>query len=97
MCSLCVICHWLVVLETKPPIHGRKAMTNTDSVLKSKAALARKSPYSQSYAFSVVVYGCESWTIKKADGQRIVAFELWCWRRLLRVPWTAGSNQSILS
>ena len=58
---------------------------------------ANKGPSSQGYGFPVVVYGCESWTIKKAECQRIVAFELWCWRRLLRVPWTARrSNQSIL-
>ena len=57
----------------------------------------REAPYSQSYGFPVVMYGCESWTIKKAERWRIDAFELWCWRRLLRVPWTARrSNQSIL-
>ena len=56
---------------------------------------ADKSPYSQGIVFPVVMYGCESWTIKKAEHQRIDAFELWCWRRLLKVPWTArGSNQS---
>ena len=59
--------------------------------------LANKGPYSQSYGFSVVMYGCESWTIKKAEYQRINVFKLWCWRSLLRVPWTARrSNQSIL-
>ena len=58
---------------------------------------ANKSPSSQGYGFSVVMYGCESWTIKKGECHRIDAFELWCWRRLLRVPWTARrSNQSIL-
>ena len=58
---------------------------------------ASKGPYSQSYSFPVVMYGCESWTIKKAEGRRTDAFELWCWRRLLRVLWTARrSNQSIL-
>ena len=72
---------------------GRKAMTNLDSKLKSRD----KGPSSQSYGFSVVMYGCESWTIKKAEHQRIDAFEVWCWRRLLRVPWTERrSNQSIL-
>ena len=77
---------------------GRKAMTNVDSILKSQRHyFANKGPYSQSYGFPVVMYGCESWIIKKAESQRIDAFELWCWRRLLRVPWTARrSNQSIL-
>ena len=75
---------------------GRKVMTNLDSLLKSRD-LANKGPSSQSYGFSVVMYGCESWTIKKPESQRIDTFELWCWRRLLRVPWTARrSNQSIL-
>ena len=69
-------------------------MTNLDSILKIRA---NKGPYSQSYGFPVVVYRCESWTIKKAECQRTDAFELRCWRRLLRVPWTARrSNQSIL-
>ena len=77
---------------------GRKAMANVDSILKSQRHyFANKGPYSQSYGFPVVMYGCESWIIKKAESQRIDAFELWCWRRLLRVPWTARrSNQSIL-
>jgi len=77
---------------------GRKAMTNLDSIFKSRdITLLTKNPNSQSYVFSVVMYGCESWTIKKAEHQRIDAAELWCWRRLLRVPWTARrSNQSIL-
>ena len=66
---------------------GRKAMTNVDSVLKNQRHhFADKGPYSQSYDFPVVMYGCESWTIKKAEHQRIDAFKLWCWRRLLRVP-----------
>ena len=75
---------------------GRKAMTNLDSLLKSRdITLTAKS--SQSYSFPIVMYGCESWTIKKAECQSIDAFELWCWRRLLRVPWTARrSNRSIL-
>jgi len=75
---------------------GRKAMTNLDSLLKSRdITLTAKS--SQSCSFPIVMYGCESWTIKKAECQSIDAFELWCWRRLLRVPWTARrSNQSIL-
>ena len=76
---------------------GRKAMTNTNNILKNRHHFARKGLSSQSYGFSVVMYGCESWTIKKAECQRIDAFELWYWRRLLRVPWTARrSNQSIL-
>ena len=85
-------------LEVKRPLLlGRKAMANLDSILKSRDYFAEKGPSSQSYGFSVVMYGCESWTIKKAECQRIDAFELWCWRRLLRVPWTARkSNQSIL-
>ena len=73
---------------------GRKAMTN---LKKQRHYFADKGPSSQSYGFSVVMYGCESWTIKKAEHQRIDAFELWCWRRLFRVPWTARrSNQSIV-
>ena len=77
---------------------GRKAMTNLDCVLKSKdITLPTKVLLVKVMVFPVVVYGCESWTIKKAEHQRIDAFELWCWRKLLRVPWTARrSNQSIL-
>ena len=77
---------------------GRKAMTNLDSVLKSKdITLVTKVHRVKVMVFSVVMYICESWTIKKAEHQRIDAFELWCWRRLLRVPWTARrSNQSVL-
>ena len=76
---------------------GRKAMTNLDSIKKQRHHFAVKVLYSQNYGFSVVMYGCESWTIKKAERWRIDAFELWCWRRLLRVLWTARrSNQSIL-
>ena len=77
---------------------GRKAMTNLDSVLKSRdITLPTKVHLVKAMVFPVVMYGCESWTVKKAECQRIVAFELWCWRRLLRVPWTARrSNQSIL-
>ena len=76
----------------------RKAMTNLDSVLKSRdITLPTKVHLVKAMVFPVVTYGCESWTIKKAEHQRIDAFELWCWRRLLRVPWTARrSNQSIL-
>src|SRR5574337_548821 len=77
---------------------GRKAMTNLDSILKSRdITLPTKVHLVKAMVFPVVMYGCESWTIKKAEHQRTDAFELWCWRRLLRVPWTARrSNQSIL-
>ena len=77
---------------------GRKVMTNLDSILKSRdIALSTKVRLVKAIVFPVVVYGCESWTMKKADRWRIDAFELWCWRRLLTVPWTARrSNQSIL-
>ena len=77
---------------------GRKAMTNLDSILKSRdITLLTKVHPVNAMVFPVVMYGCESWTINKADCQRIDAFELWCWRRLLRVLWTARrSNQSIL-
>ena len=73
-------------------------MTNIDSVLKSRdITLPTKVRLVKAMAFSVVMYGCDSWTIKKAERRRIDAFELWCWRRLMRVPWTARrSNQSIL-
>ena len=77
---------------------GRKAMTNLDSLLKSKdITLPAKIHIVKAMVFLVVIYGCESWTIKKAECQRMDAFKLWCWRRLLRVAWTARrSNQSIL-
>ena len=77
---------------------GRKAMTNLDSILKSiDITLPTKVRLVKAMVFPVVMYGCESWTVKKAEHQRIDAFEVWCWRRLLRVPWTARkSNQSIL-
>ena len=77
---------------------GRKVMTNLDSILKSRdITLPTKVHLVKAVVFPAVMYGCESWTIKKAEHQRIDAFELWCWRRLLRVPWTARrSNQSIL-
>ena len=76
---------------------GRKAMINLDSILESRdITLPTKFQLVQGMVFPVVMYGCESWTIKKSEHQRIDAFELWCWRRLLRVPWTARrSNQSI--
>ncbi|KAM7231062.1 hypothetical protein CapIbe_017507 [Capra ibex] len=77
---------------------GRKVMTNLDSILKSRdITLPTEVWLVKAMVFPVVMYGCESWTVKKAEGPRIDAFELWCWRRLLRVPWTARrSNQSIL-
>ena len=77
---------------------GRKAMINLDSILESRdIALPTKVHPVKAMVFPVVMYGCESWTIKKAERQRIDTFELWCWRRLLRVPWTARrSNHSIL-
>ena len=77
---------------------GRKVMTNLDSILKSRdITLPTKVCLVKAMVFPVVTYGCESWTVKKVEHQRIDAFEVWCWRRLLRVPWTARrSNQSIL-
>ena len=88
-CSHEIKRHWLL---------GRKAMTKLDSVLKSRdITLPTKVHLVKAMVFPVVMYGCESWTIKKAECQRIDAFELRCWRRLLRVPWTARrSNRSIL-
>ena len=78
---------------------GRKVMTNLDSMLKSRdITLPRKVCLVKAMVFPVVMYGCDSWTVKKAEHRRIDAFELWCWRRLLRIPWTAGrSNQSIVN
>ena len=77
---------------------GRKVMTNLDSIFKSRdITLPTKVHLVKAMVFPVVIYGCESWTVKKAEHRRINVFELWCWRRLLRVPWTARrSNQSIL-
>ena len=77
---------------------GRKVMTNLDSIFKSRdITLPIKVRLVKAMVFPVVMYGCESWTVKKAERRRIDAFELWCWRRLFRVPWTARrSNQSIL-
>jgi len=82
----------------RPLLLGRKAVTNIDSILKSRdMTLPAKVCLVKAVVFSVVMYGCESWTIKKAECQRIDVCELWCWRRLLRVAWTARrSNQSIL-
>ena len=77
---------------------GRKVMTNLDSIFKSRdITLPTKVHLVKAMVFPVVMYGCESWTVKKAEHQRVDAFELWCWRRLLRVPWTARrSNPAIL-
>ena len=77
---------------------GRKVMTNLESILKTRdITLPAKVHLVKAMVFPVVMYGCESWTVKKAERPRIDAFELWCWRRLLRVPWTAWrANQSIL-
>ena len=75
---------------------GRKVMTNLDSILKSRdITLSTKVHLVKAMVFPVVMYGCESWTIKKAECQRIDAFELWCWKRLLRVPWTASRSNPV--
>ena len=88
----------LVLLIFYTAFLGRKAMTNLDGILKSRdISLPTKVHLVKAMVFPVVMYGCESWAMKKAERQRIDAFELWCWRRLLRVPWTARrSNQSIV-
>ena len=85
-------------INLKDTLFGRKVMTNLDSILQSRdITLSTKVHQGKAMVYPVVMYGCESWTIEKAEHQRIDAFELWCWRRLLRVPWTARrSNQSIL-
>ena len=85
-------------MKLKDLLLRKKVMTNLDSILKSRdITLPKKVHLVKAMVFPVVMYGCESWTIKKAEPQRIDAFERWCWRRLLRVPWTARkSNQSIL-
>ena len=82
----------------RPLLLGRKAMTNLDSILRSRDITLSTNVHTiKAMVFPVVVYGCEIWTIKKVEHQRIGIFELWCWRRLLRVPWTASrSHQSIL-
>ena len=87
-----------IAMKLRLLLLGRKVMTNLDSLLKSRdITLPTKVHLVKAIVFLVVVYGCESWTIKKAECRRIAAFALWCWRRLLRVPWTARrSNQSIL-
>ena len=88
----------MVIAAIKLILLGRKVMTIIDSIVKSRdITWPTKVHLVKAMVFPVVMYGCESWTIKKAECQRIDAFELWCWRRLLRVPWTARrSNQSIL-
>ena len=88
----------MVIAGMKSLPLGRKVMTNLESILKGRdITLATKVRPVKAMVFPVVMYGCESWTLKKAECQRIDGFELWCWRRLLRVPWTARrSNQSIL-
>ena len=85
-------------MKLKDAFLGRKVMTNLDSIFKSRdITLPTKVRLVKAIVFPVVMYGCESWTVNKAECRRIDAFELWCWRRLLRVPWTARrSNQSIL-
>ena len=90
-------CNWSHEIE-RCLLLGRKAMTNLESIFKSRdITLSTKVCLVKAMVFPVVMYGCESWTIKKAERWRIDAFELWCWRRLLRVPWTARrSTQSIL-
>ena len=87
-----------IAMKSEDDCPGRKAMTNLDSVLKSRdITLTTKVPIVKAMVFPVVTYSCESWTVKDAEHQRIDAFELWCWRRLLKVSWTARrSNQSIL-
>ena len=102
---------WIIFLGSKITTDGdcsheikrrlllvRKVMTNLDSIFKNRnITLPTKFRLVKAMVFPVVMYGCESWTVKKAEGQRIDAFELWCWRRFLRVPWTARrSNQTIL-
>ena len=88
----------IAAMKLRHLLLGRKVMTNLDSILKSRdITLLTKVHLVKAMVFPVVMYGCESWTVKKAERRRIDAFELWCWRRLLRVPWTARrSNQSIL-
>ena len=93
---------WIILFawnsRTRCLLHGRKVMTNLNSILRSRdITLPPKVHLVKGMVFPIVRYGCENWTIKKAEHWRIDAFELWCWRRLLRVPWTARrSNQSIL-
>ena len=86
----------IAAMKLKDLLLGRKVMTNLDSIFKSRHITFQQRSV-KAMVFPVVMYGCESWTVKKAEHRRIDAFELWCWRRLLRVPWTVRrSNQSIL-
>ena len=93
-----IIAMAITVMKLRCLLLGRKVMTNVDSIFKSRdVALPTKVCLVKAMVFPVVTYGCESWTVKKAEHRRIDAFELWCWRRFLRVLWTARrSNQSIL-
>ena len=88
----------IAAMKLRRLLLGRKVMTNLDSIFKSRdITLSTKVHLVKAMVLPVVMYGCESWTIKKAEHRRMDAFELWCWRRLLRVPWTARrSNQSIV-
>ena len=101
-CNTLKNCTWQVkkikIKNKRCLLLGRKVMTNLDSILKSRdITLPTKVRLVRAMVFPIVMYGCESWTIKKSECQRSDAIELWCWRRLLRVPWTARrSNQSIL-
>ena len=84
---------FIAAIKLKDALLGRKVMTNLDSMLKSKdITLPTKVCLVKAMVFPVVMYGCESWTVKKAEHRRIDAFELWCWRRFLRVPWTAKKS-----
>ena len=96
--SLCVCTVFISKLIKRRLLLGRKVMTNLDSIFKSRdISLPTKVRLVKAMVFPVVMYGCESWTVKKAERLRIDAFELWCWRSLLKVPWTARrSSQSIL-
>ena len=90
MCVCVCVCVWFVL-----HVSMRKVMTNLDNMLKSRnITLPTKVHLVKAMVFPVVMYGCESWTIKKAERRRIDVFELWCWRRLLRVPWTKGDPTS---
>ena len=88
----------IAAMKLRHLLLGRKVMTNLDSIFKSREiTLSKNVRLVKAMVFPVVMYGCERWTVKKAEHRRIDAFELWCWKRLLRVPWTARrSNQSIL-
>ena len=94
LCSKITVCSHEIRRQL---LLGRKAMTNLDSVMKSRDITLLTKAMVKAMVFPVVMYGCEIWTIKKVESQRIDAFGLWCWRRLLKVPWTARrSNRSVL-